>query len=202
MAPNPDEQIFRLAKEWAVDLAAETAARVGRFCAVLLEWNKRVNLTGARSLADLLAEHVPDSFVAARLIPENASVIDIGSGGGLPGIPLAILRADCRFKLVEPRGKRVAFLNTAVRTCGCRNVSVLQARSEELEGGGYDVAMSRATFAPEDWLQLGSELVGARGQVLVFSTAELASEATRLGEGVSYRSGQGTPRWAGLFGRA
>src|ERR1019366_7288965 len=90
MAPNPDEQIFRLAKEWAVDLAAETAARVGRFCAVLLEWNNRVNLTGAKSLADLLAEHVPDSFVAARLIPENASVIDIGSGGGLPGIPLAI----------------------------------------------------------------------------------------------------------------
>src|SRR5664279_3344709 len=201
MAPNQDEQMFRLAKEWSVDLDDEAAVRIGHFCAVLLEWNKRVNLTGAKNLDDLLAEHVPDSFVAAKLIPENASVIDIGSGGGLPGIPLAILRADCRFKLVEPRGKRVAFLNTVVRTCGCRNANVMQARSEELAGGGYDVAMSRATFAPENWLELGRGLVGPCGQVLVFSTAEMTSEAMRLGEGVSYRAGRGAPRWAGLFGR-
>ena len=202
MAPNGDEEICRLAKEWSVDVASETAGRLGRFCGILLEWNKRVNLTGAQSLEVLLAEHLPDSFVAARLIPENACVVDIGSGGGLPGIPLAILRPDCRFDLVEPRGRRVAFLNTACRMCECRNTGVTQARSEELKSRSYDVAMSRATFAPEEWLRLGRELVGAHGKVLVLSTSGIASEAMRLGENVSYRVGSGAPRWAGLFGIA
>jgi 16S rRNA (guanine527-N7)-methyltransferase len=201
MAPNEHEGICRLAEEWSVELEAEGAARLERFCALLLEWNKRVNLTGARGFDDLLAEHLPDSFVAARLIPPEASVVDIGSGGGLPSIPLAILRADCRLMLVEPRGKRVAFLNTAVRTCGCRNASVVQGRSEDLVSDGHDLAMSRATFAPGDWLELGTALVGPGARVLVFSTAEVSSKAMRLESGVSYRVGQGSPRWAGVFVR-
>jgi 16S rRNA (guanine527-N7)-methyltransferase len=199
MVPSELERISCVAKEWSVDLTAETAARLGRFCAILLEWNKRVNLTGATSLDDLLAEHLPDSFIAARLISEAASVVDIGAGGGLPGIPLAILRPDCKFTLVEPRGRRVAFLNTAARLCGCGQTKVIQCRSEEMAKGGHDVAMSRATFAPETWLELGRELVGASGHVLSFSTVEVASASMRLAGSVSYRVGRGVERWVGLF---
>ena len=202
MGPSELDKISCVAKEWSVDLAADTAARLGRFCAVLLEWNRRVNLTGAKSLDDLLVEHLPDSFIAARLIAEAASVVDIGSGGGLPSIPLAILRPDCRLTLVEPRGKRVAFLNTATRLCGCGKTSVVQCRSEEVESGGYDVAMSRATFAPDAWLELGKELVGGSGHVLVFSTVKVECRTMRLAESVSYRVGRGVPRWSGLFVKA
>jgi 16S rRNA (guanine527-N7)-methyltransferase len=199
MAPNGSDKICRLAREWSVDLATESEGRVSRFCEVLLEWNKRVNLTGAQSFDDLLAEHLPDSFVAAQLVPPDASVVDIGSGGGLPGIPLAILRPDCHVTLVEPRGRRVAFLNTAARTCECRNVSIVQVRSEELGSHGYDLAMSRATFAPDRWVEVGTELIGAGGHVLVFSTAGITSKAMRLAKSVAYRVGNNTPRWAGLF---
>jgi 16S rRNA (guanine527-N7)-methyltransferase len=192
-------EIFRLAREWSVDVTVEMVARLERFCAVLLEWNKRVNLTGARNFDDLEGEHLPDSFAAARLIPPNSRVVDVGSGGGLPAVPLAILRPDCSLTLVEPRGRRVAFLNTAVRTCACRNIRVVQGRSDDKGMGGFDLATSRATFVPEEWLELGKDLVGRPGRVLVFTTAEMSSGSARLVGSFDYRLRSGATRWAGLF---
>ncbi len=201
MAPSELDRICRVAKEWSVDLTSETAARLGHFCAILLEWNQRVNLTGARSLDDLLMNHLPDSFIAARFIANGALVVDIGSGGGLPSIPFAILRPDCKLTLVEPRGRRVAFLNTAVRTCGCGHASVIQCRSEVLARGSYEVAMSRATFEPGTWLEVGRELVKDGGRVIAFSTTEVACEGMRLADSVGYHVGRDAARWAGLFVR-
>lgn len=191
-------EILQLAKEWSIDLVSDAMQRLGQFCSLLLEWNKRVNLTGAQSLQDLASEHLPDSFAAARLVPKSSRVVDVGSGGGLPGIPFALLRPDCRMTLVEPRAKRVAFLRAAARQCRAASISVVRGRHDVLQEA-FSVAMSRATFAPDEWLGIAKGMVGSVGGVLVFSTRPVVQSGAVLEDSVKYEVGRGSERWAGFY---
>jgi 16S rRNA (guanine527-N7)-methyltransferase len=169
---------------------------------LLLRWNARVNLTGARTLDDLLEDHLPDSFALARLASVGAKVVDVGAGGGLPGVPFALLRRDCRVTLVEPRAKRTAFLSTARREVGgSAELEVLRAREEELSAGMFDVATSRATFQPLEWLVLASRLLVPGGVAVVLASGPIEGdrEGYSLRDAVSYETGRCASRWAGAF---
>jgi len=73
--------LARLAEEWKFPLSPETTKRVIEFCRLLIAWNVRVNLTGARTVAEVVGEHVVDAFAMARLVPPGSSVVDVGAGG-------------------------------------------------------------------------------------------------------------------------
>src|SRR5262245_10579524 len=88
-----------------------------RYLALLLQWNAQINLTAARTREALMRDHVPDALALSELI-EAGSLVDVGSGAGLPALPLALLRPALRIRLVEPRAKKAAFLRTAVRELG------------------------------------------------------------------------------------
>src|SRR6476620_111397 len=83
-----------------------TIASLSAYAESLLRWNARINLTAARSIAVLVGEHFPDAFALARKLDQPARVVDIGSGGGLPAIPLALLRGELTVELVEPIAKK------------------------------------------------------------------------------------------------
>lgn len=165
--------ILGIAESFARPVTVEVARRLAEFAQLLLRWNARINLTGARNGDDLLREHFPDSFALASLVPPSATLVDVGSGGGLPALPFALLRPDVAVTLVEPRAKRVAFLRTAIREVPLA-ATVFCGRTEEVEGT-YDVASSRATFAPGEWLREGRRLVRGGGEVvfLVHEDSEL-----------------------------
>ncbi len=159
-----------------VDAPLETgqADALLAYCDLLLQWNVRINLTGARSVEELVDGHLVDALVLAREV-HSGTAVDVGAGGGLPGVPFAVLRPDVALTLVEPRAKRVAFLRTAVRELRLSQVVVEQARVEDLVGRRlFDAAWSRATFAPAEWLPKGLSLVVPGGRVFV-----LAHEETR-----------------------
>jgi 16S rRNA (guanine(527)-N(7))-methyltransferase GidB len=193
--------ILKLARAWSFVVPEEIADRIALYTQRLLEWNQRVNLTGARTVNDLLGEHLPDSFALARLVPETSDIVDIGSGGGLPAVPLALLRPDCRITLVEPRAKRVAFLNMVTRVCGCAHVKVVRARLEDLQGSRFSIATSRATFPPEEWLELAPMLLDRGGRAIVLSTGQVRPEIAkpRLVDSIEYRTAGGAPRCAGCY---
>jgi 16S rRNA (guanine527-N7)-methyltransferase len=201
MSEERRADILTLGRQWAFSVAADVADSIALYMQQLLLWNERVNLTGARNIADLLGEHLPDSFALAKLIPEGAQVIDVGSGAGLPAIPFAILRSDCQVTLVEPRAKRVAFLNTAVRTCGCKGISILRKRFEDLHEVRFSVATSRATFSPEAWLKMAPSLLSPNGMIIVLTTSQvqLDSPQPTLIDSIEYRSSSGASRWAGSY---
>ena len=182
-------------------LTPEMVTRVLGFCRLLMEWNAGVNLTGARSVAEVVGEHVVDSFAMARLVPLGSSVVDVGAGGGLPGLPFAIIRPDTRVTVVEPRAKRVAFLRTAVREFQLASAEVVRERAEELDRGRFDVAASRATFPPEKWLGLGLGLVRPEGLVLVLAGREWhpMEPSTRRSNALGYVTASGRSRWIGAF---
>jgi len=195
------ELIANVARRWKTDLSAEGAQRLAAYLDLFLDWNARINLSGAKSLNDLIEDHLPDGFAMASLVPAGSRVCDIGSGGGLPGLPFAILRPDCKVVLVEPRAKRTAFLNAAVRAAACGNVAVERIRLEEMGVGRFDVAASRATFPPLEWLEAAKVLLAPGGSTLVFAVSEVkgTSALAVLRQAVEYQTGKGSPRWLGML---
>jgi len=139
----------------------------------LLAWNQRINLTGARDLETLALEHIADAFPLVPHLAPSARCIDVGSGAGLPGIVLAIVRSDVVFTLLEPIQKRRTFLSAVVRDLGLARVTVLGDRlNAHVAGRGreaYDAAISRAVFPLAEWLELGRRLVCPGGAVLGFA---------------------------------
>jgi 16S rRNA (guanine527-N7)-methyltransferase len=172
-----------------------------RFCRLLLKWNAHVNLTGARTVAEVVGEHVVDGFAMARLVPPGSSVVDVGAGGGLPGLAFAILRPDARLTMVEPRAKRVAFLHAAVRESQLGSTAVFRGRADALARSGFDVAASRATFPPEEWLRVGLGLVRPGGLVLVFAGDPWSPEdsSLRAVNELHYETASGKCLWIGAF---
>jgi len=186
---GPEEQaLVSAAAAFGRALSSDERSRLLRFFRLLLTWNARINLTGARSWAELLEEHLPDALVLERAVGRGVSLVDVGSGGGLPALPFAVLRPDVALTLVEPRAKRVAFLRTDVREVGV-SAAVLASRAEELAAGGFDAAASRATFAPEEWLVMGRRLVRPAGQVFLFLPGP-PTPVLPAGERFDYRAGR------------
>ncbi len=109
---------------------------------LLTRWNQALNLTSIRTLEDAVVRHYCESlFLGLHMPREPVSVLDFGSGGGFPGIPLAILRPDCRITLAESHRRKAVFLREATRNWA--NVRVLAARTEEI-GEPFDWVVSRA----------------------------------------------------------
>jgi 16S rRNA (guanine527-N7)-methyltransferase len=162
-----------------VDLSESKVAKLEAFSALMLKWNASLNITGAKTAGDLAEEHLPDAFVLAHFIAEGSQVVDVGTGGGLPALPLAILRPDLGISMVEPRAKRVAFLRTAVRELSLAKTQAWLGRIEDwkAEAAIPVVAISRATFAPEEWLPIGMGLVDTGGRVYALLNERWESES-------------------------
>jgi 16S rRNA (guanine527-N7)-methyltransferase len=160
----------------ASGLSLDPAALHGleEFARLFLTWNERINLGGAITGPELVNRHFVDSFWASRFVAAGSHVMDAGSGGGLPAIPLAVVRPDLRVHLFEPTGKKVAFLRAAVRDLALKGrVDVHPERVTPGSGATLervDVAMSRATWGPAEWLALGRCVARPGGTVLVFGT--------------------------------
>lgn len=142
-------EVFRglLAAEgprFGISLSQSVASRLARYLAQLDAWRRTTNLTGPFGPEELTA-HTLESVLGEKLIAHGARLVDIGSGAGFPGLPLAIARPDLTVTLLEPRAKRAAFLRHAVRAVRAGNVSVTEGRTRDLRGAAlFDVAASRA----------------------------------------------------------
>jgi 16S rRNA (guanine527-N7)-methyltransferase len=131
--------------ELDLDLTVPQFELLGCYVALLRDWNTRINLVSRRDSGRILSYHVLDSLAAAQLIPRGSRCCDVGTGAGLPGIPLAIARPDVHMILVESVRKKCGFLSAAVAELGLGSVEVACARAEELDPLACDVVLSRLT---------------------------------------------------------
>lgn len=127
----------------------ENAVKFEKFKDLLLEYNQKYNLTSILEEEEIYIKHFYDSVYPQKYFSEGAKVVEIGSGGGFPSIPLKIVRKDLYFTLIESTGKKCAFLNTAVESLGLGDVKILNIRAED--GGRkenfrekFDFAVARA----------------------------------------------------------
>lgn len=163
-----EQLVDRAAEAYGARLDAGARIALSAWLELVEQWNARVDLTAARTREQLVDLMAADAFVLAAHVAPRARVVDVGSGAGAPGLALAILRDDLRMTLVEPSTKRASFLRTVVGTIGRADVSIERGRGESLAGRrAWDVAVSRATLAPPEWLDLATKLVAPGGRVWV-----------------------------------
>jgi 16S rRNA (guanine527-N7)-methyltransferase len=141
---------------------------LARYLAELDSWRRRINLTGDLAPEDLCV-HALESAAGASLIPQGARVLDIGSGGGFPGVPLSIARPDLSVTLLEPRGKRASFLRHVVRTVPITNARVLAERVEDLNSEDYDASTCRAVGDLAEMID-GAPFLAPGGLLLAWTT--------------------------------
>src|SRR2546429_57171 len=131
MTPLEVRLLDAAAREFGVDVGHGALDRLARFLDLLVLWNRRIHLTGARGLPSLLRNHAIDSLAPAAHIPKTGLVVDVGSGAGFPGIVLACLRPDLEIALIESRRRRASFLREAIRAIPLPAARVLEMRAEE-----------------------------------------------------------------------
>jgi len=147
--------------------APETGA-LATWLDTLVLWNAKIDLTAAKDATALAWLMVADAMVLDPHVPKGARVVDVGTGAGAPGLALAILRPDLRVTLCEPLGKRASFLRTVIGSIGRTDVTLVPKRGDALDKAAFDVAISRATLPPDEWLALGRTLVVPNGDVWLF----------------------------------
>ncbi len=171
-APLPAEDFTRLilpaSSQARLSLPTASVTLLARYLSELDRWRRAINLTGDLSGPELV-EHALESIAGSSLIPENAGVIDIGSGAGFPGVPLAISRPDLKMTLLEPRKKRGAFLHHVARSVPVVNASVLEERVENLTSGAWTVATTRA-LGDLDLLLRSVDFLRPSGLLLCWTT--------------------------------
>lgn len=140
----------------------------------LAVWNARMDLTAAKTNDEASELMLTDALVLAGQIPRGSNVVDVGVGAGAPGLGLALARPDLRVTLVEPLQKRISFLRTVIGTLGRVDVTLVHGKGESLAPADFDVAISRATLEPSEWLNLGLSLVRVGGSVWVLVANEEA----------------------------
>lgn len=139
-----------------------------RYLDEVLEWNRRMDLTAARTAEELVDLTVADAAVIAAASPDaQGSWVDVGSGAGAPGLVLSMMLPRVRMTLVEPRDKRVAFLRSAIGKYSLVSATVVRGRSDRVPPATADVAVSRATLPPKDWLREGARIAKSSVWVLL-----------------------------------
>ena len=168
-------RIDRAAAAFGVTLDDRACEQLAVWLERLQEWNARIDLTAARSDDELVDLMLADALFLLPRLHAGARVVDVGTGAGAPGLALALLRPDLRVTLIEPQGKRAAFLRTVVGEVGRADVVIERVRGEALEGRrAWDVAVSRATLAPTAWLDLAVTLSAPGGSVWVLLAKDAA----------------------------
>ena len=152
---------------------------------LLEKWNAAYNLTAVRDVSQMVSVHLLDSLSILPFVSTQAhSVLDVGSGGGLPGVPLAIMRSDLAVTLIDSHSKKTAFLQQAVIELGLNNVQVITDRVENVKQIQFDTIVSRAFAELGDFVRLSSHLLSNQGVWLAMKGVYPYEEVDRLPENI------------------
>lgn len=150
------------------------------FVSLIQKWNKAYNLTAVRCVNEMLHLHILDSLAILPFVT-GRKIIDVGTGAGLPGIPLAVLMPNVQFTLVDGNSKKTRFVQQAVLELGLSNVEVVHSRIESLgRRAEYDTVLSRAFSALENIINLTEYLLRSGGVLIAMKGQEPTSELEKI----------------------
>ncbi len=173
-------------RELGIDPAKETADRFGIYLSELKKWNKVYNLTAITDDEEIVIKHFLDSLLYLKAIPRGRiTICDVGSGGGFPGLPLAIVRPDLLISLLEPSRKKIAFLRQVRRLLALENIETLNFRAEELVESQFDIVVTRATFSVSEFLKKAGHIVKPGGIFVMNKGPKYEEEIKDLPSGKS-----------------
>ncbi len=175
------EFIIQNAGTMGIAVHREMAEKLAAHAAELILWNKKVNLTAITDPMDIAVKHVLDSMAAVPLIPDDACVLDIGSGGGFPGIVLKVVKPGLSVVLVDASRKKVSFLQHVIRLLSLPQIEAIHTRAEDLKQSGdftrkFDVVTCRAFSSLETFVSMSRPFVKDEGLVIAYKGKDAENE--------------------------
>ncbi len=166
----------------AMDLPLWAAQReqLMDYLALMAKWNGVYNLTSLRDPMQMVTHHLLDSLAAVSAFEGAKNVLDVGAGGGLPGIVLAIARPDMQVSLIDTVHKKTAFLTQVKAELGLKNVTVYTMKVQDLKAGPFDVITSRAFADLSDFVNWSGHLLQEGGRFIALKGTAPADEQERL----------------------
>lgn len=169
----------------------ERAAAFNRYAEMLRERNEKINLTAITEPEEVKVKHFLDSCSAAELLPGGASVLDIGSGAGFPGLPLKIVRPDLTVTLLDSVNKKVAFVSDVVAELKLSGVTAVHARIEDFpHKGEYDAVVSRAVAELSTLAEYALPFVKIGGAFIAYKSEKAESEAEAAASAITLLGGR------------
>ncbi len=175
-AADIEVAIGRLPQVFPGDAAGKMAALLNE----LEKWNRRVNLTAVRDPQEMVTAHILDSLVARPFL-EGESILDVGTGPGFPGLPLAIAEPERRFTLLDSNNKKIMFVQHAAGLLGLDNVEAVKGRGEDYAPGQrFDTVIARALAALRRLVEIAGHHVGEDGVFVALKGRYPAEELEEL----------------------
>ena len=182
------EEIAPLCKEFGVEINSEIIKKLNTYGNLLVEWNEKINLTAITEPQDVLYKHFYDCilFLKHNNLPQNSSLIDVGTGAGFPGMVLKIVRPDLDITLLDSLNKRLVFLNEVINALSLKGIKTIHMRAEEagkskLHREKYDVATARAVASLPVLLEYCTPLVKKGGLFVGMKGPSVTEEVALCG---------------------
>mgnify|MGYP003582387317 CR=1 FL=1 len=150
-------------QQMGITLSTAQQLMLLEYVSLLQKWNSTYNLTALRNPSQMISHHILDSLTLLPYVQDAKTLMDVGSGGGMPGIPTAICRPDLQITLLDSNTKKTTFLQQAVIELGLHNVTVASGRVEAMHDKNVDVVTSRAFAELADFISLTKHLLNESG---------------------------------------
>ena len=173
------KNLIKVFEKYNIKLSKEQEGQFDRYFSMLVETNKVMNLTAITDEQDVLIKHFLDSALPEKLIPQNASVVDVGSGAGFPAIPLKIVRPDLNICMVDSLNKRINFLNDVISSLNLSKTEAVHSRAEDFAFKNrekFDVAVARAVAPLCTLAEYLIPLVKIGGICVIYKSTKLEEE--------------------------
>ncbi len=209
MTLTPTNQFDAGLEALHLSVSADERAALGRYLHRLLETNKQFNLTAIRDPDEAWMRHILDSLSLIRFLhaddPDPARLIDVGSGGGLPGVPIAITQPHLHVSLCEATGKKARFLQAVADDLGLDRLAIINDRAETIgqdkrHRQRYDIAVARAIGPMRVLLELTLPLVAVGGRVLAMKGRKVEAELDEAGDALMTLGGGAVELYEALPG--
>ena len=162
---------------------------------LLVEWNKKINLTAITEEKDIILKHFVDSLTVLKYIKDNKNIVDVGTGAGFPGIPLAIMNDSLKITLVDSLNKRINFLNEVCSKIKLKNTKAIHSRAEEFGQDNnyresYDIAISRAVSNLTVLAEYLLPLVKVGGKIICMKGPDIEEELKQAKSAIDILGGK------------
>lgn len=147
-------------------LSSEQVRQLGLLPSLYEEWNAKINVISRKDIDNIVTNHILHSLTIAKFISfrDESKIFDIGTGGGFPGIPLAILFPQCKFTLIDSIGKKIKVVTAVAEAIGLKNVTCVHGRAESIKDNKCDFVVSRAAMQTSDLVDIARKLVDTKTQ--------------------------------------
>lgn len=187
--------LIESAKKIDIILSDEQVNKFYKYMNLLIEWNKKINLTAITEPKDIILKHFIDSITINKYIENSVKVVDVGTGAGFPGIPLSIIRPDLQITLVDSLNKRLMFLQEIKKELELKNIDIVHARAEEFGQNKnyretFDIATSRAVANLSTLSEYLVPLVKIKGKCVCMKASDAEEEIKQAENAVNILGGK------------